>query len=139
MNDKIYYGDGKQPKRNTRILDLINQETKDKWKQQEEDLRNKKPPTPEEIRKDFEEIKNKPFKEFLVERTPEETGNIFRLQQKSSYNKLIERLNNGETIKSGDEDLFCSIPELQQDLRQKGIATIITMPTRTEGYKLRKI
>lgn len=139
MNDKICYGDGTQPKRNTRILDLINQETKDKWKQQEENLKNKKPPTPEEIRKEFEEIKNKPFKEFLVERTPEETGNIFRLQQKSSYNKLIERLNNGETIKSGDEDLFCSIPELQQDLRQKGIATIISMPTRTEGYKLRKI
>lgn len=139
MNNTILYENGNTPNRKTRIIDLISDETKDKWKQQEEDLRNKKPPTPEEIRKDFEEIKNKPFKEFLVERTPEETGDIFRLQQKSSYNRLIERLNNGETIKSGDEDLFCSIPELQQDLRQKGIATVISMPTRTEGYKLRKI
>lgn len=138
MNDKMFYGEGTSPKRNTRIIDLISDETKDKWKQQEEDLRNKKPPTPEEIRKDFEEIKNKPFKDFMTTQS-DAPGNYLQAQAKASYDKIIERLNNGETIKSGDNDLMCPIPELQQMLRQDGIATVLTIPTRTEGYKIRKV
>lgn len=135
MNNKIYYGDGTQPKRNTRILDLISQETKDRWKQQEEE--RAKPKTSKDLTNIIEQAKQ-PLKDFVTIIEPEETGNNLLIQAKQNYNKIIERLNNGETIKSGDEDLFEPIPDLQNRLRQDGITTILSLPTRKEGYKIRK-
>ena len=132
MNDKIFYGEGTSPKRNTRILDLINDETKQRWKEQEEQLSKPK------IHKDVEdvgELAKRPLKDFVIIKEP--TGS--QSQAKASYDKIIERLNNGEVIKSGDDDLMCPIPDLQQMLRQDGIATILTLPTKKEGYKLRKM
>lgn len=136
MNDKIWYGDGSTPKRKTRIIDLISDEVKDRWKQQEED--RKKPRrelTPEELEQNFK-LRKTNLKEFMVEKTPEETGDIFKQQAKAHYNDIIERINNGETITS--KDTTFGIQELQQMLRRDGIATILTIPTRTEGYKIRK-
>lgn len=136
MNDKIWYGDGNTPKRKTRIIDLISDEVKDRWKQQEED--RKKPRrelTPEELEQNFK-LRKSNLKDFIVEKTPEETGDIFKQQAKAHYNDIIERINNGETITS--KDTTFGIQELQQMLRRDGIATILTIPTRTEGYKIRK-
>lgn len=136
MNDKIWYGDGTTPKRNTRIIDLISDETKDRWKQQEEDRRKpRRELTPEELEQNSK-LRKSNIKDFIVEKTPEETGDVFKQQVKAEYNNVIERINNGETLTS--KDTTFKILELQQMLRQDGIATIITMPTRTEGYKIRK-
>lgn len=143
-NDIIWYGDG-TPKedtgnkvsRNTRLINLISQETKDRWKQQEEDRKKpKRDLTEEELEQNFK-LRKSNLKDFIVERTPEETGDIFKQQAKAHYNDILERINNGETITSKDTNF--GIQELQQMLRRDGIATILTIPTRTEGYKLRKI
>ena len=135
MENKTFYGDGTQPKRNTRILDLISQETKDRWKQEEEE--RAKPRTSQDLTNIVEQAK-RPLTDFVTITEPEETGNNLLILAKQSYNKIIERLNNGETIKSGDDDLFEPIPDLQIRLRQDGITTILSLPTRTEGYKIRK-
>lgn len=134
----MIYEDGSTPKRRTRIIDLISDETKERWKQQEEEDRNKLPRelTPEELEQNSK-LRKSNIKDFIVERTPEETKNAFKLQVKAHYNDIFERINNGETISS--KDTTFNIPELQQMLRQDGIATILTIPTRTEGYKIRKV
>lgn len=134
MNDKIFYGEGTPPKRNTRILDLIDDETKQRWKEQEEQL--KKPRTETDL-SNARQLAKQPIKDFMTTQS-DAPGNYLQAQAKASYDKIIERLNNGETIKSGDDDLMCPIPDLQQMLRQDGITTIITIPTRKEGYKIRK-
>ena len=137
MNSTIWYEEGNTPKRNTRIIDLINNETKERWKQEEEE--RKKPRrelTPEELEQNSK-LRKSNIKDFIVERTPEETGDVFKQQVKAEYNNVLERINNGETITS--KDTTFKIPELQQMLRQDGIATVLTIPNRTEGYKLRKI
>lgn len=137
MNDKIWYGDGTTPKRNTRIIDLISDETKDRWKQQEEDRRKpRRELTPEELEQNSK-LRKSNIKDFIVEKTPEELGDTFKLQAKAHYNDILERINNGETITS--KDTTFGIQELQQMLRRDGIATILSIPTRTEGYKLRKM
>ena len=137
MNDKIWYGDGTAPKRKTRIIDLISDETKDRWKQQEEDRKKpKRELTPEELDQNFK-LRKSNLKDFIVEKTPEELGDTFKLQAKEHYNEVLERINNGETITS--KDTTFGIKELQQMLRRDGIATILTIPTKTEGYKLRKL
>lgn len=131
------YENGNTPKRKTRIIDLISDETKERWKQQEEE--RKKPRrelTPEELEQNSK-LRKSNIKDFIVERTPEETGDVFKQQVKEHYNDILERINNGETITS--KDTTFKIPELQQMLRQDGIATVLTIPNRTEGYKLRKI
>ena len=135
MQDKIFYGDGTQPKRNTRILDLISQETKDRWKQEEEE--RAKPKTSKDLTNIVEQAKQ-PLKDFMTIQS-DASINYLQAQAKASYDKIIERLNNGETIKSGDDDLMCPIPDLQQMLRQDGMPTILTLPTKKEGYKLRKM
>lgn len=131
------YEDGSTPKRRTRIIDLISDETKERWKQQEEDMKKpRRELTPEELEQNSK-LRKSNIKDFIVERTPEETKNAFKLQVKAHYNDIFERINNGETISS--KDTTFNIPELQQMLRQDGIATILTIPTRTEGYKIRKV
>lgn len=131
------YEDGSTPKRNVRIIDLISQETKDRWKQQEEDMKKpRRELTPEELEQNSK-LRKSNIKDFIVERTPEETKNVFKLQVKEHYNDIFERINNGETISS--KDTTFNIPELQQMLRQDGIATVLTIPTRKEGYKIRKV
>lgn len=131
------YENGNTPKIKTRIIDLISDETKERWKQQEEDMKKpRRELTPEELEQNSK-LRKSNIKDFIVERTPEETGNVFKLQVKEHYNDILERINNGETITS--KDTTFKIQELQQMLRQDGIATILTIPTRTEGYKLRKI
>lgn len=131
------YENGNTPKRKTRIIDLISDETKERWKQQEEDrTKLRRELTPEELEQNSK-LRKSNIKDFIVERTPEETGNVFKLQVKEHYNDILERINNGETITS--KDTTFKIQELQQMLRQDGIATVLTIPTRTEGYKLRKI
>ena len=135
MNSQIWYGDGTNQKRKTRIIDLISDETKERWKQEEEERKKpKKDLSEEEIEARFK-LRKTNLKDMVVVK-PIREDDVFKQQLKAEYNNVIERLNNGETISSKDTNL--KIQDLQQMLRQDGIATILTIPTRTEGYKLRK-
>lgn len=148
MNDVIFYGDGTQNnkpldnngvKRNTRILDLIDDDTKKIWKEQEESGR--KPRIENDVNSsNVKEIAKQPLKDFVKIITPEQSGNVFLQQKQASYNQAKEKILNGEVLTSKDEDLPFSIRDLQQYFRQDGIATVISMPIGKNGcWKLRKM
>lgn len=144
MNDVIWYGDG-TPKedtgnkvlRNTRLSNLISQEAKDRWKQEEEErLKPKKELSEEELAENYK-LRKTNLKDMTIEKEID-PKNVYMQQAKEKYERVKNRVLSGETISSHDEDVF-SIPELQQKLRIDGIATIITLPTKSKGYTLRKM
>lgn len=139
MNDVIFYGDGTQPKRNTRLIDLIDQETKDRWKAEEEARRKGR--TDIDVKaEDVKRMAKQPLKDFVKIISPEDSGNIYLQQKQASYNRAKARVENGEVLTSKDEDLPCTIKELQELFRQDGLATVISFPIgKTGSWKLRKM